>query len=132
MPRMSQQIYHQLDGLFPGLRQYEPHKRIDCGVMGMPGINIIVLESAANRIYFVLCRYQIERGCVVANPSFEITANLKRKTADVITYMDDRYFHKAVHGATETGSMPQAQANRFLYDFLSGLQATRQSAHGGA
>lgn len=130
MSNVAKQIYRQIDDLFPDLQHIEPFTKVDLSSKGLPDIQVVVFESTPDRINFILSRYcQKENGRLVANPSIEISANPQTKTANVVTYKDDHYFHAATPKAIEIGVLAQSQANGFLYDFLRDIK-TRQKSMG--
>lgn len=122
MTYSAKQIYRKLSDLFPNLHTVQPFTKIDLKDQGLPDMELTVLESNPDKINFILSRYETERGHLVANPSIEIIADLKKKTANVATFKDRDYFHSAVP-KPNIGEMAVSQANRYLFDFLNNLNS---------
>ncbi len=127
MTNSAKQIYRKIVNLIPNLHTIQPFNKIDFKDQGLPDIQLIVLDSNPDKINFILTRYETERGHLIANPSIEIAANPKSKTANVITYKDPDYFHSAVPKPTEIGTIALSQANRFLYEWLNNLKNWNRS-----
>jgi hypothetical protein len=131
MTYSAKQIYRKLTNLFPNLHTIQPFNKIDLKAQGLPDMELTVLESNPDKINFILSRYENERGQLIANPSIEIIADPKKKTANVITYKDRDYFHSAVPRPVEVGTMARSQANRYLYDWLNNLKNWNRSLSEG-
>ncbi len=127
MSNISKQIYRNLEDLFSDLQGLELFTRVDFASNGLPDVNIVVFESTPDVIRFVLCRYEKENGRTIANPYFEIIADPKKKTANVVTYRDNHYFHSAASVPREIGEMALSQANSLLYAMLVELKRQHQS-----
>src|ERR1700677_761102 len=93
MSNVSKQIYRKISNLFPDLHKMEPFTKLDLKAKGYKNIHLLMLDSNPEEINFILTHYDEERGHLIANPSIEIIANLKKKMANVITYKDPHYFH---------------------------------------
>jgi hypothetical protein len=122
MTNSAKQIYRKIVDLVPNLHTIQPFNKIDFKDQGLPDIELTVLDSSPDKINFILTRHENERGQLIANPSIEIVADPKKKTANVITYKDRDYFHSAVPKPVEIGTIARSQANRHLYDFLNNLK----------
>ena len=127
MTNSAKQIYRKLVDLIPNLHTIQPFNKVDFKDHGLPDRELTVLESTPDKISFILSRYEHERDHLIANPSIEILADPKKKTANVVTYKDRDYFHCAVPKAAEIGTMALSQANRFLYDWLNNLKNWNRS-----
>ena len=121
MSNAAKQIYRRITNLFPDLHTIKPFTKLDLKDKGLPDMELTVIDSTPDKINFILSRYENERGQLIANPSIEIVAEPKKKTANVATYKDRDYFHSVTPKAAEIGTMPLNQANRYLYDWLSNL-----------
>ena len=126
MTNVSKQIYRKLTSLIPDLHEIEPFNKVELKDRGYPGIQLMVLDSKPNRIYFILSRYENDNGHLIANPSIEIILKPQRKVANVKTYKDVDYFHSAVV-KPEIGEIAISQANRYLFDFLNNLRSWNRS-----
>jgi len=127
MTNAAKQIYRKIVDLVPNLHTIQPFNKIDFKDQGLPDIELTVLDSSPDKINFILTRHEDERGHLIANPSIEIVADPKKKTANVITYKDRDYFHSAVPKPVEIGTIARRQANRYLYDWLSNLNNWKRS-----
>jgi hypothetical protein len=122
MTEISKQLYQKIDALFNGLEHIEPFTKVDLGNKGFPDVNIVVFESTPDNIHFVLSRYEKENGRPIANPYFEIAADPKQQTANVVTYKNAHYFHAQLAVPDKAGTNIQCEGNLFLYGLLNSLQ----------
>jgi|GEM_PF-5912116 len=122
MSNVSNLLYRELSALLPELSQLVPYERISLSEYGLPEINAVAFDNTPERISFILSRHVAKGGRSIANPCFEIALNPELRTANVVTYKDEHYFHEARPSSGEAGTMAQVQANRRLFHWLSSLK----------
>ncbi len=127
MSNVTKQIYRKLNNLFPVLRTAKPFTRLDLKERGYKDIDLVIFDSNADEINFILSRFDNERGQLIGNPSIEIVANFKEKTANVVTYKDPHYFHEAVPEPDDIGEIALCQVNYFLNEFLNDIKKLNHS-----